>query len=66
MLQVVIIKNKGKGIAAWVEGQDTETGKPCKINLPSVQVAVALIKHLSLKASDAGQFQGGMKYIYSL
>jgi len=65
-LRIIIIKNKGKGIAAWVEGPDAETGKPCRINLPSVQVAVALTKHLSMSQQRREDHNGSIKYTYSV
>jgi hypothetical protein len=64
-LQIVIIKNKGKGVAAWVEGPDAETGRKCRINLPSVQIAVTLTKHLSMSQASREDVDGGIKYIYS-
>jgi hypothetical protein len=65
-LKIVIIKNKNKGVAAWVEGPDATTGKPCRIDLPSVQVAVTLTKHLSLSQTGREDCDGGIKYSYSL
>lgn len=66
-LKIVIIKNKSKGVAAWVEGPDVNAGKLsiCRIDLPSVQVATALIKHLSLSQESRKDQDGGVMYTYS-
>lgn len=65
-MKIVIVKNKNKGIAAWIEGIDVYTGNSCRIDLPGVQVAVALTKHLSMNQTSREDHDRGIKYTYSL